>query len=99
LFCTKGFLVRLVPDSLPRLNDISISWSVLLFAFAASLVAGVIFGLAPALHSDRLDLTQMLKLEGRGSTGSGQQTRTRRVLVVTEFGLSLVLMIAASILL
>ncbi len=99
LFSAKGFLVRLVPDSLPRLNDISISGSVLLFALVASLVAGVIFGLAPALHTGRLDLTQMLKLEGRASTASGQQARTRHVLVVTEFALSLVLMSAASLLL
>jgi predicted permease len=99
LFCTKGFLVRLVPDSLPRLNDISISWPVLIFALVASLVAGVIFGLAPALHAGRPDLTHMLKREGRGSTGSGEQARTRRVLVVTEFALSLVLMIAAGLLL
>jgi predicted permease len=99
LFCAKGFLVRLAPDSLPRLNDISVSWSVLLFALGASLVAGVIFGLAPALHSGRLDVTRMLKLEGRGSTSSGEQARTRRVLVVTEFALSLVLMSAAGLLL
>ncbi|MGE5278186.1 MAG: ADOP family duplicated permease [Acidobacteriota bacterium] len=99
LFCTKGFLVRLVPENLPRLNDISISWGVLLFALGASLVAGAIFGLAPALHAGRLDLIRMLKREGRGSTGSGAQTRTRRVLVVTEFALSLVLLAAASLLL
>jgi len=41
----------------------------------------------------------MLKQEGRGSTGSGEQARTRRMLVVTEFALSLVLMIAAGLLL
>jgi len=99
LFCAKGFLVGLVPDTLPRLHDLSISWGVLLFALGASLVAGVIFGLAPALHAGRLDLTHMLKLEGRGSTGSGEQARARRVLVVTEFALSLVLMIAATLLL
>ena len=99
LFCTKGFLLRIVPDSLPRLNEVSINWSVLLFALIASLVAGAIFGLAPALHAGRLDLTHALKLEGRGSTGSGEQARTRRVLVVTEFALSLVLMIAAGLLL
>ncbi len=46
-----------------------------------------------------LDLIPMLKQEGRGSTGSGEQARTRRVLVVTEFALSLVLMIAAGLLL
>ena len=99
LFCTKGFLLRVLPDSLPRLNDISIDWSVLLFALAASVVAGAIFGLAPAYRAGRLDLTHTLRAEGRGTTGSGERARTRRVLVVTEFALSLVLMIAAGLLL
>ena len=99
LFSTKAFLLRLVPDSLPRLNDISISGGVLLFALVASLLAGVIFGLAPALLAGRVDLTPALKEAARGSTGSGQQARTRRALVVTEFALSLVLMIAAGLLL
>jgi predicted permease len=99
LFCTEGYLLQIVPDSLPRLNEVSINWPVLLFALVASLAAGVIFGLAPALHAGRLDLIPMLKQEGRGSTGSRKQTRTRRVLVVTEFALSLVLMIAAGLLL
>lgn len=99
LFFAKGFLLRLVPESLPRLNNLSISWSVLFFALGASLVAGVAFGLAPALHAGRLNLTHMLKKQGRGSTGSGEQARTRRILVVTEFALSLVLMIAAGLML
>jgi predicted permease len=99
LFCTKAFLMQIVPDSLPRLNEVSINWSVLLFALAATLVSGLIFGLAPALHAGRPDLTHMLKQEGRGSTGSGEQARTRQALVVTEFALSLVLMIAAGLLL
>lgn len=99
LFCTKGFLLQMLPQSLPRLHDISINWSVMLFALAASVIAGIIFGLAPALQASRLDLTQMLRLEGRGSSGSREQTQTRRVLVVTEFALSLVLMIASGLLL
>jgi putative ABC transport system permease protein len=99
LFLTRDFLARLVPGSLPRLNDLSVSWAVLLFALGASLAAGVIFGLAPALQATLLDLTHALKLEGRSSTGSRRQRRTRRVLVVTEFALSLVLMITASLLL
>lgn len=98
LFFTKESLLQLVPDSVPRLNTITISWSVLLFAFTASLIAGVIFGLAPVLHAGRVNLAHVLKQEGRGSTGSGEQSRTRRILVVTEFALSLVLMIAASLL-
>jgi len=99
LYAAQGFLVRLVPASLPQLTEISIDWTVLVFAVVASLVAGVIFGLAPAMHAGRLDLIHMLKQECRGSTGSGPQARTRRALVVTEFALSLVLMIAASLLL
>jgi predicted permease len=98
LLCMKGFLLRLIPESLPRLNDLSINWTVMLFALAASLAAGVIFGLAPARQAGRLDLANTLR-EGRGSKGSMEQTRTRRVLVVTEFALSLVLMIAAGLLL
>jgi putative ABC transport system permease protein len=99
LFCAKGFLLRLLPENLPRLNDISISWNVLLFALAVSPVTGAIFGLVPALQVGRLDLTYVLKQEGRVSTGSSKQGRTRSVLVVTEFALSLVLMVAASLLL
>ncbi len=99
LYGTKAFLLEILPDSLPRLNEISINWTVLLFALGASLVAGAIFGLAPAWHAGRVDLIPMLKQEGRGLTGSGEQARTRRVLVVTEFALSLVLMIAAGLLL
>src|SRR6266852_2291260 len=99
LFCTKGFLLRLLPDSLPRLNEISINLPVLLFALGASVVTGAIFGLVPALQADRLDLTHMLKQEGRGATGSGEQAKTRRILVVIEFALSLVLMVAAGLLL
>ena len=99
LFFAKDFLLRLLPESFPRLNHISISGSVLLFALLASIGTGVIFGLVPALHAGRADLTDALKEAARGSTGSGGQTRTRRLLVVAEFALSLVLMVAATLLL
>ena len=99
LFCTKTLLLRIVPDSLPRLNDVSVNWTVLLFALASSLLAGVIFGLAPAWQASRVDLTHMLNQETRSSKGSRQQSRTRGLLVITEFALSLVLMIAAGLLL
>jgi predicted permease len=99
LFCAKPFLLQIVPASLPRLNEVSINWAVLLFALGTSLVAGAIFGMAPALHAGRFDLTVALKEAPRGSTGSADQARTRRVLVITEFALSLVLMIVAGLLL
>jgi predicted permease len=99
LYCAKGFLLQIVPERLPRLNEVTINWPVLLFALLATLMAGAIFGLAPAWHAARPDLTRMLKQEGRGSSASGEQARTRRALVITEFALSLVLMIAAGLLL
>ena len=99
LFCAKRFLLQLIPDSLPRLRDISINLPVLLFALGTTLIAGLIFGLAPTLHAGRLDLIHFLKQEARGSTGSREQARTRRILVTSEFAFSLVLMIAAGLLL
>ncbi|HEY2146283.1 MAG TPA: ABC transporter permease, partial [Steroidobacteraceae bacterium] len=99
LFCTRGLLLKIVPESLPRFSDISVNWRVLLVAVAASCLAGVIFGLAPAFEAGRLNLTETLRQEGRGSRGSAKRTRTRRGLVVMEFALSLVLMIVAGLLL
>ena len=99
LFLTSDFLTQFIPESLPRLNEISISWGILLFTLSAAIGSGAIFGLAPALHAGRLDLTHMLNQQGRGASGSGEQKRTRHILIVTEFALSLILMIAAGLLL
>jgi len=99
LLAAKGSLVRLVPDGLPLLGDVTIDSGVLLFALVATAVSGVLFGLAPALQADRLDLAPALKSEARGSTSSREQARARRTLVVAEFALSLVLMVAAGLLL
>ena len=99
LFCTQHLLLRLVPESLPHLNDISVNWGVLVFALAVSVAAGTIFGLAPAWITSRLDLTGTLRQEGRGSSGSLGRSRARQILVISELALSLVLMVAAGLLL
>jgi putative ABC transport system permease protein len=99
LFCTQRFLLRLIPESLPHLNNISINWGVLTFALAVSVVAGTIFGLAPAWLMSRFDLIGTLRQEGRGSSGSRQRSRARQILVISELALSLVLMVAAGLLL
>ena len=99
LFCARKFLLQFVPESLPSLNDISISWGMLVFAIVVSVAAGTIFGLAPAWVTSRLDLTATLRQEGRGSHGSRQRSRLRHILVIGELALSLVLMVAASLLL
>jgi predicted permease len=99
LFLARKFLLQLVPESLPHLNDISISWGVLGFAVAVSVAAGTIFGLAPAWLMSRFDLIGTLRQEGRGSSGSRQRSRARHILVVSELALSLVLMVVAGLLL
>jgi predicted permease len=99
LFCTQHFLLRLVPESLPHLNDISINWGVLGFAVAVSFAAGTVFGLAPAWLMSRFDLIGTLRQEGRGSSGSLGRSRARQILVMSELALSLVLMVAAGLLL
>jgi putative ABC transport system permease protein len=99
LFYAKDSLLKIIPATLPRLNEISVNWTVLLFALSASVISGVIFGIAPALSARRLDLIHALKQEGRSSTGSREQARTRGALVITEFAMSLILMIAAGLLL
>jgi putative ABC transport system permease protein len=99
LFCTQQLLVQLIPANLPRIHDISISWGLLLFAVSISTAAGIIFGLAPAWLASRIDLTGTLRQEGRGSGGSRQSSRARRILAISELALSLVLMVAAGLLL
>jgi predicted permease len=99
LFFTGKFLLRLVPDSLPHMNDISVNWSVLAFALAVSVAAGTVFGLAPAWLMSRSDLIGTLRQEGRGSGGSRERAGARQFLVISELALSLVLMVAAGLLL
>jgi predicted permease len=99
LFFARKFLLQLIPESLPHLNDISISWDVLVFAIVVSVAAGTIFGLAPAWLMSRFDLIGTLRQEGRGSIGSLGRSRARQILVISELALSLVLMVAAGLLL
>jgi predicted permease len=99
LFCTQHFLLRLVPESLPHLNDIAVGGGVLVFAVAVSVAAGTIFGLAPAWLMSRVDLMGTLRQEGRSSSGTRERSRARQTLVISELALSLVLMVAAGLLL
>jgi predicted permease len=99
LFCTQRYLLQFVPESLPHVNDIAVGWGVLVFAAAVCVAAGTIFGLAPAWLMSRVDLIDTLKQEGRGSKGSRERSRARQILVISELALSLVLMVAASLLL
>ena len=88
--------------SVPRLQDIGIDGRVLLFTLLLSLFSGMLFGLAPALRVSRLDLYTTLKDAGRGSAGIGAMWRRgnpmRKLLVISELALSVVLLIGAGLL-
>ena len=99
LFFARKFLLRLVPESLPHLNDISINWGVLGFALAVSVVAGTVFGLAPAWLMSRFDLIGTLQAGRTRLQGFTERSRARQILVVSELAFSLVLMVAAGLLL
>src|ERR1044072_1402814 len=94
----KGF-VQFIPADIPRLNEIEINLTVLGFVFLISTITGLLFGLFPALQSSRPDVVSNLK-DGSFGSGFGLAThRFRSGLVVLEFALSLILMIAAGLLL
>jgi predicted permease len=95
----KGWLLKLAPEGLPRLNEVNLSGGVLLFALAVSILTGVIFGLAPALQAARRNLVGELREGSRGTGSSKHQIKVSRVLVTCEIALSLVLLIGAGLLL
>ncbi len=89
--------LRFLPGTLPRAGEISIEGRVLLFTLALSLIAAIIFGLAPALKGSRVSLTEILKESGRGS--SRVRHRLQRIFVAVEVALALVLLIGAGLML
>jgi predicted permease len=93
---TKAVLNTL-PGALPRTEEISLDGRVLLFTVALSLFAAIVFGLAPALGTSRVNLQQILRESGRGS--SGARHRLQRVFVAIEVAMALVLMIGAGLML
>jgi predicted permease len=91
---TKAVLGAL-PGALPRANEVSLDARVLLFAMALSLFAGIVFGLAPALKTSRVNLEEILKQSGRGL--SGARHRLQGVFVAVEVAMALVLLVGAGL--
>ena len=88
-------LVALSPDSLPRAREIGFDWRVLAFTGVIALTTGIVFGLLPAIWGPRVDLTDALKEGSRGSTGGSG--RLRKLLVVAEVALSVMLLVGAGL--
>jgi predicted permease len=92
---TKAALTVLPEVLLPRAEEIRVDERVLLFTTIASVVAGVLFGLVPALKASRLDLHAALR--SRGARLGGAHHRTQGVFVVVEIALALVLLVGAGL--
>ena len=85
------------PRDIPRLEAVKMDTVVLLFGLATSLLAGILFGLAPALRASRVDLAQSMKELSKSTAGRGKQ-RLRNALVIAEFALAFVLVMGAGLL-
>jgi predicted permease len=91
---TKAVLGTL-PGAVPRANEVSLDSRVLLFTLGLSLFAGIVFGLAPALKTSRVNLQEILKEGGRD--GSAARHRLQGVFVASEVALALVLLVGAGL--
>ena len=91
-----GFLKNLVPGTIALSTGLTLNYQVLAFTLLVSTVAGVLFGLAPARRTSRMDLNECLKTGGRGGSTAGRGLR--RILVVSEVSIALLLLVGAGLL-
>ena len=89
-------LLAMVPQAIPRLDEVRMHVPVFLFALGVASLCGIAFGLVPALRASRTPLVATLKDGGRGASGAGHR-RAQRVLVVTEIALALILSVGAGL--
>ena len=91
-------ITRLLPREFPRLNEIQMDWRVLGFTLAASVLTGLLFGLAPAFHVTKFGVQDAMKESSHGAGGSIHRSRLRHALIVAEVALSVVLLAGAGLL-
>jgi putative ABC transport system permease protein len=91
-------LLKLSPDSIPRLGQVRLDGSVLAFTVLVSVLTGVIFGLVPAWQLTKSDFNQTLKEGGRSSTDGSHHNRLRNFLVIAETAISMILLVGAGLL-
>jgi len=97
-YATVQGLASWLPADLPRISEIHADTRVLLFGLALSLIAGIVFGLAPAWHSAAARFADGLKESGKGLGEDKSRRRLRGALVVAETGLAVVLLVGAGLL-
>jgi putative ABC transport system permease protein len=97
-FATTRLLISLGPDSVPRLDELSIDGRVSAFAILVALTTMAIFGAVPAIQSARQDPQEALRADGRNSTAGAGRRRLRAALTIGEVALSVALLIGAGLL-
>ena len=90
-------LMSMLPEGAPRLERVGVDYRVLMFALGVSALAGILFGIVPALQASKLDVTSALKEGGRSVEGH-RRTSARSLLLIGEVGLSLTLLVGAGLL-
>lgn len=91
-------LLRFVPQSLPRLNEVGVDWKVMIFATAISVFTGLLFGIFPAARISRLDPSAALRDGTRTSSGGRHQHHLHSGLVIAETAIGLVLLVGSGLL-
>jgi putative ABC transport system permease protein len=90
-------LVAFSPGNIPRIEDVRIDGSVLMFTLLVSVLTGLLAGVAPAISASRVRLSQVLKAAGRGNTGGKRTRLLRNALMVFEIAFTVVLLIGAGL--
>jgi putative ABC transport system permease protein len=86
------------PGILPRMDEVTVDVPVLAFTAAIALLSGILFGLAPSLHSLVASVNEWLKQGSRSATSSRASRRPHNFLVIAEFSLALVVLVGAGLL-
>jgi predicted permease len=97
-WATTKYLATLGNNNLPQGMPIAMDARVLLFMVSISVLTGILFGIFPALQLSKTNVNQTLRDEGRGSTGGHRRVQLRGLLVVGQVALSMLLLIAAGLL-
>jgi putative ABC transport system permease protein len=91
-------LITISPPNTPRVAEIAIDLRVFVFALGVTILAGLLFGLIPALQTSRPDLNETLKESGRQGSMGGSRNRVGSVLIVSEIAISFILLAGAGLL-
>ncbi len=94
---TKALVTLLPPNAINSEMEIRVNSAVLVSSLVVSILTGILFGLIPAIHASRLDISQTLKEGEKGSSGGLSGHRTRNALVVLAFAFSMILLTGAGL--